>query len=157
MFWQPSPFRPPPLRPSDAAVVFTIGAVFATIVGLCSLAFMADNVLANSAFGSIDFVLGLILFVCIVLILRFAALAQQERRQQIQQHYAAYVARQQAIQAQLEQQAREEAAERDRKAYPDRIGALQSLLNLTPIQFELAIADLLTFWGYTSVERIAAN
>ena len=145
MHRQPAPFHPPPQGATGATVGFTMGAVLATIVGLCSLVILADNVLANSAFGVGDCVLSLIFFGCIAVIVW------------LEQRYEAYVAQQQAIQAQQEERAREEAAQRDRKAYPDRIGALQGLLNLTPSQFEIAIADLLKFWGYSNVEHTGGS
>jgi restriction endonuclease Mrr len=135
----------PPQGATGATVGFAMGAVLATIVGLCSLVFLAYHVQANRAFGLGDFVLSLIFFGCVAVIVW------------LEQHYAAYVAQQQAIQAQQEQRAREEAAQRDRKAYPDRIGALQGLLKLTPSQFEIAIADLLKFWGYSNVEHTGGS
>ena len=130
---------------TGATVGFAMGAVLATIVGLCSLVFLAYHVLVNNAFGVGDCALSLIFFGCIAVVVR------------LEQHYTAYVAQQQAIQAQQEERAREEAAQREKKAYPDRIGALQSLLNLTPSQFEIAIVDLLKFWGYSNVEHTGGS
>jgi len=122
-----------------------MGALFATIVGLCSLVFLAYDVLAHRAFGIGDCVLGLIFFGCTAVV------------GWLEQHYEAYVAEQQVVRAQQEERAREEAAERDRKDYPDRIGALQGLLKLTPSQFEMAIADLLKFWGYSNIEHTGGS
>jgi restriction endonuclease Mrr len=122
-----------------------MGGVLATIVGLFSLVFLAYHVQVNRAFGVGDCILILIFFGCIAAIVW------------LEQHYTAHVAQQQAIQAQQEERAREEAAERDRKGFPDRIGALQGLLNLTPPQFELAITDLLKFWGYSNVEHAGGS
>jgi tetratricopeptide (TPR) repeat protein len=41
----------------------------------------------------------------------------------------------------------------ERAAHLERISALQGLLSLTPTEFELAIAELFTFWGYSRVEH----
>lgn len=62
---------------------------------------------------------------------------------------AGYVAQQHAIQAQQ----RAIQAQQERQARLDRLSALQGLLSLTPTKFEIAVAELFTFWGYTKVEH----
>jgi restriction endonuclease Mrr len=59
-------------------------------------------------------------------------------------------------------EARHQAAQRQRAVYVaakeyvahlERMSAMESLLSLTPKDFESAIVDLLKFWGYTHVRR----
>lgn len=49
--------------------------------------------------------------------------------------------------------ARAAEAERRRAAYLAHISTLNGLLSLTPSQFELAIRDLMHFWGYPTVQH----
>jgi restriction endonuclease Mrr len=88
--------------------------------------------------------------------------AHEQRKKQVQQNYtawvaqqqyAAYVAQEQAIQAQQQQRAREEAQKREWQAHMASISVLGGLLRLTPTQFEMAVVELLKFWGYAQVKH----
>jgi restriction endonuclease Mrr len=152
---------------SNAGVIigFAVVAVIAAMCSCCSLVLAASS---NSDFGTI-FVLGLLFFafagaaswLVIIGARRSSVRAQQLAQQQAmeyqqwhaaymaQQRYHAYVAWQQAEAAQREREARQA-----REAYMSRLHALDSLLNLTPLEFEQAICLLLESWGYPEVQYL---
>jgi restriction endonuclease Mrr len=135
------------------------GAIGIALCMLCSLPSALSSITTNplSSFLIILVFLGSIAggIWLLVFWLRFStARAQkmvQEEAIRVQQQYDAYVAQQRYDAYVSQQQAIQ--AQRDREAYLARVGTLQGLLNLSPTEFELVIAELFTFWGYTDVEH----
>jgi len=133
--------QPAPYRVSSLKARAIIGLALAAIVvaGICALPVMAVMAARNDTGAA--FLFGLVGCVLIAYALwllvsvRRASVAEAQQ-QAAQRKHAVYV------------------AAKEYGAHLERMSAMQSLLSLTPKDFESAIVELLKFWGNTHVRRI---
>jgi restriction endonuclease Mrr len=130
-----------PYRVSSLKARALIGLALAAIVvaGGCALPSVAvlaaqNNTGAAFLFGAVG--CGLIAYALWLLMSARRASAAEAQQQAAQRQRAVYVAAKEYV------------------AHLERISAMESLLSLTPKDFESAIVDLLKFWGHTHVRRI---
>jgi HJR/Mrr/RecB family endonuclease len=129
-----------PYRVSSLKARALIGLAFASIVaaGLCALPVVAVMAARNNTGTALLFgVLGCVLIAYALWLLVTARRARAAEAQQLaaQRLHAVNVAAKEYV------------------AHLERMSAMQSLLSLTPRDFESAIVELLKFWGHTHVRR----
>jgi hypothetical protein len=132
--------QPAPYRVSSLKARAIIGLALAAIVaaGMCALPAMAVMAARNNTgtaflFGLVGCVL--IAYALWLLVSARRASVAEAQQQAAQRQHAVYVAAKEYV------------------AHLERMNAMQSLLSLTPKDFESAIVELLKFWGHTHVRR----
>jgi Restriction endonuclease len=136
---QPSPYRVSSLK-ARALIGLALAAIVVT--GMCAVPSVVvlavrDNTGAAFLFGVVG--CGLIAYALWLLVSARRASAAEAQQQAAQRQRAVYVAAKEYV------------------AHLERISAMESLLSLTPKDFESAIVDLLKFWGHTHVRRIGRS
>jgi hypothetical protein len=132
---QPTPYRVSSIR---ARALIGLGLVAIAAAGMCALPAVAvlaarNNTGAAFLFGMVGCVL--VAYALWLLVSARRASVAQVRQQAAQRQHAVYVAAKEYV------------------AHLERMSAMQSLLSLTPKDFESAIVELLKFWGHTHVRR----
>jgi hypothetical protein len=132
---QPAPNRVSSLSPSALSGLAFAALVVAALCALPSVVVLAvrNNIGAASAFGVVG--CALIAYALWLLVSARRVSAVEAQQQAAQRQHAVYVASKQYL------------------AHLERMSAMEGLLSLTPKDFELAIVELLKFWGYTHVRR----
>jgi Restriction endonuclease len=132
--------QPAPYRISSLKARALIGLAFAAIAvaGMCALPVVAVLVARNNTGAAFLFGVvgcGLIAYALWLLVSARRASTAEAQQQAAQRQRAVYVAAKEYV------------------AHLERISAMESLLSLTPKDFESAIVELLKFWGHTHVRR----
>jgi restriction endonuclease Mrr len=132
--------QPAPQQVSSLKARALIGLAFAALVvaGMCAIPVVVvlaarNNTGAAFLFGVVG--CGLIAYAVWLLVTARRVRAAEAQQQAAQRQRAVYVAAKEYV------------------AHLERMSAMQSLLSLTPKDFESAIVDLLKFWGHTHVRR----
>jgi hypothetical protein len=132
--------QPAPYRKSSPSAKALIGLAFAALVaaGMCALPSVVLLVVRNNTgaaylFGVVG--CGLIAYALWLLVSARRTGAAQAQQQAAQRQRAVYVAAKEYV------------------AHLERMRAMQDLLSLSPKDFELAIVELLKFWGHSHVRR----
>jgi hypothetical protein len=132
---QPAPYRVSSL---SARVLSGLAFVALVVAAMCALPSVVVLVAHNNTGAA--FLFGLVGSVLIAYGLWLLVSARRASAAQAQQQAAQ---RQHAVSVAVEQYL----------AHLERMSTMEGLLSLTPKDFELAIVELFTFWGYTRVRR----
>jgi hypothetical protein len=132
---QPAPYRVSSLKARALSGLALAALVVAAMCAFPSVVVLVahNNTGAAFLFGVVG--CGLIAYALWLLVTARRASAAQAQQQAAQRQRAVNVAAKQYV------------------AHLERMSALESLLSLTPKDFESAIVDLLKFWGHTHVRR----